>query len=239
MTLRDALAKSKNMVSIQLLNHIGVNYGQQYAMKFGFDPDKNPPYLPLALGAGAVTPLQMAAGYAVFANGGFRVKPYLISRMTDAAGNLLNETIVPRSGQDADRVITDGNAFMIDSLLKNVIKNGSATRALVLNRSDIAGKTGTTNNAFDAWFAGYQNRLAAVAWIGFDQPKNLGSREFGGGLALPIWIDYMRVALQDKLVEDRTVPASITVADGEYCYVDPPVPVIRSLTPEPVAAPAN
>lgn len=239
-TLRDALAKSKNMVSIQLLNHIGVQAGQQYAMKFGFDADRNPPYLPLALGAGAVTPLQMAAAYAVFANGGFRIKPYLISRIVDANGNVLSQTIAPRSGQESERVITEGNAFMIDSMLKNVIRNGSGSRALVLNRADIAGKTGTTNNAVDAWFAGYQNRLAAVAWIGYDQPRNLGSREFGGGLALPIWIDYMRSALQSKLVEDRPVPASITMSDGDYAYAEPPVPTIRSLVPEaPALTPPN
>ena len=240
MTLRDALAKSKNMVSIQILNHIGVGYGQEYAMKFGFDPDKNPPYLPLALGAGAVTPLQMAAGYAAFANGGFKIKPYLISKITDASGKVLSATPVAKPGMEDDRIISEGNAFLMDSLLKNVIKNGSGARALVLNRSDIAGKTGTTNNAFDAWFAGYQNRLVAVAWIGFDQPKNLGSREFGGGLALPVWISYMQTALQHQPVEDRPVPSSITMTDGDYSYLEPPVAVLRTLGEETTASmPAN
>ncbi len=233
MTMRNALAQSKNMVSIQILNFIGVNYGQEYAMKFGFDPDKNPPYLPLALGAGAVTPLQMAAGYAAFANGGFKIKPYLISKITDSNGVILNETVLPKPGMESDRIITEGNAFMIDSMLKNVIKNGSASRALVLNRSDIAGKTGTTNNAYDAWFAGYQNRLVAVAWIGFDQPKNLGSREFGGGLALPIWIGYMQTALRNQPVEDRPVPTSITMANGDYAYAEPPAPFVPSIGVEP------
>jgi len=240
MTLRAALAKSKNMVSIQVLDHIGVGYGQEYAMKFGFDSEKNPPYLPLALGAGAVTPLQMAGAYATFANGGFRIKPYLISKITDAAGKVLSETTVNKSGQETDRIISEGNAFMIDSMLKTVIKSGTAERALALNRSDIAGKTGTTNNAFDAWFAGYQNRLVAVAWIGFDQPKNLGSREFGGGLALPVWISYMQTALQNQPVEDRPVPSTITMTDGDYTYLEPPVAVIHTLGEETTASqPAN
>lgn len=240
MTLREALAKSKNMVSIQVLDKIGVEYGQQYAMQFGFDPARNPPVLPLALGAGAVTPLQMAAGYAAFANGGFKIKPYLISKITDAAGNLLSETSVTKPGLESERIITEGNAFMMDSMLKNVIKNGTGALALKLNRSDIAGKTGTTNNAFDAWFAGYQNRLVAVAWIGFDQPKNLGSREFGGGLALPIWISYMQTALQNQPVEDRPVPSSITMTEGDYTYQEPPVPVIRNLGEQTTTSmPAN
>ena len=250
MSMRDALAKSKNMVSIQILDHIGVHYGQEYAMKFGFDAAKNPPYLPLALGAGAVTPMQMAAAYAAFANGGFKIKPYLISKITDAAGKVLVQTELPKPGMEIDRIISEGNAFMIDSLLKNVVKNGSASRAQVLNRGDIAGKTGTTNNAFDAWFAGYQNRLVAVAWIGYDQPKNLGSREFGGGLALPIWISYMQTALKNQPVEDRPVPASVILKDGDYAYADPPVPDIQTLAPElipvlpagaeaPASVPAN
>ena len=236
MTMREALAKSKNMVSIQILENIGVNYGQEYAMKFGFDSDKNPPYLPLALGAGAVTPLQMAAAYATFANGGFQIKPYLITKISDANGVVLQQTEVPKSGQDSARIISEGNAFMIDSLLKNVIKNGSAAKAQVLNRPDIAGKTGTTNNAVDAWFAGYQNRIVAVSWIGFDQPKNLGSREFGGGLALPVWINYMQTALRNQLIEDRPMPSSITIVDGDYQYVDPPAPIIKSIVAETSAS---
>ena len=235
MSMRDALAKSKNMVSIQILEHIGVGYGQQYAMQFGFDPAKNPPYLPLALGAGAVTPLQLAAAYASFANGGFKIKPYLISRITDAGGNVLVQTAVPKPGLESARIISAGNAFMLDSMLKNVIKNGTATRALALNRSDIAGKTGTTNNACDAWFAGYQNRLVAVVWTGFDQPKNLGGREFGASLALPVWIDYMQTALRHQPVENRPVPASLITVNGDYAYADPPVPNLPELAaPAPV-----
>jgi len=229
MSMRDALAQSKNMVSIQILEYIGVAYGQQYAMKFGFDPEKNPPYLPLALGSGAVTPLQMAGAYATFANGGFKIKPYLISKITDANGNILDQTSVPKPGLESDRIISEGNAFMVDSMLKGVIKNGTGSRALSLNRSDISGKTGTTNNSYDAWFAGYQNRLVAVAWIGFDQPKNLGNKEFGGGLALPIWTDYMQTALRNQPVEDRPVPLSVTMTNGDYAYVDPPVALVPSI----------
>ena len=236
MSMRDALAKSKNMVSIQILNFIGVNYGQEYAMKFGFDTDKNPAYLPLALGAGAVTPLQMAAAYASFANGGFKIKPYFIEKITDANGTVLHQADMGKPGLESNRIITAGNAFMIDSLLKNNIAHGTAARALSLNRSDIGGKTGTTNNAYDAWFAGYQNRLIAVAWMGFDQPKNLGSREFGGGLALPIWISYMQTALHNQPIEDRPVPATITFADGYYSYIDAPVAIVPSIGMETTTA---
>ncbi|PRC94776.1 penicillin-binding protein 1A [Solimicrobium silvestre] len=235
-TMREALAKSKNMVSIQILENIGVNYGQEFAMKFGFDADKNPPYLPLALGAGAVTPLQMAAAYAVFANGGYKIKPYLISKITDASGTVLHQTDVPKPGMESNRIISEGNAFMMDNLLKNVVKNGSASRALVLNRPDLAGKTGTTNNAYDAWFAGYQSRIVAVAWIGFDQPKNLGSREFGGGLALPIWISYMQTALLHQPIEDRPVPPTVSLVDGDYSYTEPPTAIVRSIGVNPAAA---
>ena len=229
MTMRAALAKSKNMVSIQILEQIGVSEGQQYAMRFGFDPARNPPNLPLALGAGAVTPLQMAAGYATFANGGFKISPYFISKITDANGVVVSQPTLPKAGLDEARIISEGNAFMMDSMLKSVITSGTATKALSLNRSDLAGKTGTTNNAFDAWFAGYQNRLVAVAWVGFDQPKNLGSTEFGGGLALPIWISYMRTALQKQPVEDRSMPATLTQTSGDYAYIDPPHPEVPSI----------
>ena len=229
LTMRDALAKSKNMVSIQILQQIGVDYGQQYAMKFGFDSAKNPANLTLALGSGAVTPLQMAAGYAAFANGGYLIKPYLITKITDAKGTILHETPTPQGGNEASRIITEGNAFMVDSLLKNVVAHGTAAKALSLNRSDIAGKTGTTNDAFDAWFAGYQNRIVAVAWIGFDQPKNLGSKEFGGGLALPVWIRYMKTALLHQPVEDRPMPNTLTQNNGDFAYIDPPAPPVLSV----------
>ncbi|MDB5753667.1 MAG: penicillin-binding protein, partial [Massilia sp.] len=201
MTMRKGLTKSKNMISIRILHKIGAKYGQEYTTRFGFDADKNPPYLTLALGAGATTPLQMAGAYAVFANGGYRVSPYLISKVTDADGKVLSQAMPDKAGVDANRVIDERNAFLVDSMLKDVVRFGTATKALVLKRSDLSGKTGTTNDSIDAWFAGYASKLVGIAWIGYDQPKNLGNKETGGGLALPIWIGYMQKALKGVPVE--------------------------------------
>ena len=222
MTMRKGLTKSKNMVSIRILNRIGAKYGQEYATRFGFDADKNPAYLTLALGAGAVTPLQMAGAYAVFANGGYKVNPYLISRITDASGKVLSEVQPDRAGAEANRVIDARNAYVMDSMLKDVVKYGTATKALVLKRPDIAGKTGTTNDSIDAWFAGYQSKLVGIAWIGFDQPRNLGNKETGGGLALPIWISYMQKALKSVPVDERTMPDGLIAAGGDYYYAEYP-----------------
>ncbi len=230
MTMRKGLTKSKNMISIRILHKIGAKYGQEYTTRFGFDADKNPPYLTLALGAGAVTPLQMAGAYAVFANGGYKVSPYIISKVTDASGKVLSQVEPDKAGVDANRVIDERNAFLMDSMLKDVVKFGTATRALVLNRPDIAGKTGTTNDSFDAWFCGYTPKIVGVAWIGFDQPKNLGNRETGGGLALPIWIGYMQKALKEIPVEERTVPEGVVQINGDYYYAEnPPGTGVRSL----------
>ncbi|QDZ30187.1 penicillin-binding protein 1A [Noviherbaspirillum sp. UKPF54] len=230
MTMRRGLTKSKNMISIRILHKIGARYGQEYTTRFGFDADKNPPYLTLALGAGAVTPLQMAGAYAVFANGGYKVSPYIISKVTDASGKVLSQVEPDKAGVDANRVIDERNAFLMDSMLKDVVKFGTATRALVLNRPDIAGKTGTTNDSFDAWFCGYTPKVVGVAWIGFDQPKNLGNRETGGGLALPIWIGYMQKALKDIPVEERPVPEGVVQINGDYYYAEnPPGTGVRSL----------
>ena len=222
MTMRKGLTKSKNMVSIRILNRIGAKYGQEYATRFGFDADKNPAYLTLALGAGAVTPLQMAGAYAVFANGGYKVNPYLISRITDASGAVLSEVQPDRAGVEANRVIDARNAYIMDSMLKDVVKFGTATKALVLKRPDIAGKTGTTNDSIDAWFAGYQSKLVGIAWMGFDQPRNLGNKETGGGLALPIWIGYMQKALKSVPVDERTMPEGLIAAGGDYYYAEYP-----------------
>lgn len=221
-TMRQGLMKSKNMVSIRILRKIGARYGQEYAMRFGFDPDKNPPYLTLALGAGAVTPLQMAGAYSVFANGGYQVRPYIISRITDADGKVLSQAAPERAGNEANRIIDERNAFLMDSMLKDVVRHGTAVKARALKRPDIAGKTGTTNESFDAWFAGYQPKIVGIAWIGFDQPKNLGNRETGGGLALPIWIGYMQKALKDVPVEERPVPEGIIQANDDYYYAENP-----------------
>jgi len=229
-TMRKGLMKSKNMVSIRILQRIGAKYGQEYAMRFGFDADKNPPYLTLALGAGNVTPLQMVGAYSVFANGGYKVNPYLISKITDANGNVLSEAKPDRAGDEANRVIDARNAFIMDDMLQDVVKHGTAIKAMALKRTDLAGKTGTTNDSFDAWFCGYQPKIAGVAWIGFDQPRNLGNRETGGGLALPIWIDYMEKVLKNVPMAERTVPDGVISVNGDYYYAEnPPSVGVRSL----------
>lgn len=240
MSMRKGLTKSKNMVSIRILNKIGAKYGQEYATRFGFEADKNPAYLTLALGAGAVTPLQMAAAYAVFANGGYKVSPYIISRVTDASGKVLSQITPDKAGIEANRVIDVRNAFLMDSMLKDVVKFGTATRALTLKRPDIAGKTGTTNDSFDAWFAGYHPKLVGIAWIGFDKPRNLGNKETGGGLALPIWIGYMQKALKELPITERAVPEGLIQVGNEYYFAEnPPGAGVRSLgLPSENGAPA-
>ncbi|HJV82531.1 penicillin-binding protein 1A [Noviherbaspirillum sp.] len=230
MTMRKGLTKSKNMISIRILHKIGAKYGQEYTTRFGFDAEKNPPYLTLALGAGAVTPLQLAGAYSVFANGGYKISPYVISKVTDSTGRVLSQVTPDKAGEESNRVIDERNAFIMDSMLKDVVKFGTATRALVLKRPDIAGKTGTTNDSVDAWFAGYTPKMVGVAWIGFDQPKNLGNRETGGGLALPIWINYMQKALKDVPVEERAVPEGVIQVNGDYFYAEnPPGTGVHSL----------
>ena len=240
MTMRKGLTKSKNMVSIRILHRIGAKYGQEYITRFGFDADKNPPYLTLALGAGAVTPLQMAGAYAVFANGGYKVSPYLISKITDASGKTLSEAKPDKAGDEANRVIDVRNAFLTDSMLKDVVTSGTAAKAMALKRTDLAGKTGTTNDSFDAWFAGYHPEIVGIAWIGFDQPKNLGNRETGGGLALPIWINYMQKALKNVPMAERIVPEGIITANGDYFYAEnPPGQGVRNLGLSDAPAYAN
>lgn len=219
-TMRHALQKSINMVSIRILDRIGVKYGQEYISRFGFDADKNPAYLTLALGAGAVTPLQMVGAYSVFANGGFKVSPYLITQITDHNGEILAEVQPEKAGDENYRVIDQRNAFIMDNLLRSVVRGGTAARAMSLKRTDLAGKTGTTNDSLDAWFAGYHPSLVAVAWMGYSRPKSLGDRETGGGLALPIWIDYMQKALEGVPTVDRTVPPGVVESNGEYYYVE-------------------
>lgn len=220
MTMRKGLAKSKNMISIRILDKIGPQYAQEYVTRFGFEAEKNPPYLTLALGAGAVTPLQLAGAYAVFSNGGYKVNPYLISKITDNNGKTLFQVTPERAGDESLRAIDARNAYVIDSMLKDVVKYGTATRALSLKRPDIAGKTGTTNDSIDAWFAGYNPKLVGVAWIGFDKPKNLGNKETGGGLALPIWIGYMQKALQNVPVIEREAPVGLATHNGDLVYIE-------------------
>jgi penicillin-binding protein 1A len=218
MGLREAMARSKNMVSIRLLDAIGPDFAQQHITQFGFDRERHPAFLTMALGAVSTTPWQMAGAYSVFANGGFRVEPYLISRITDAQGRVLAQAQGARAGDESRRAIDARNAFMIDSLLRSVIEQGTGSRAQALKRKDLAGKTGTTNDAHDAWFAGYHPKVAAVVWVGYDQPRRLGERETGGGLALPIWMDYMERALQGVPVAARPLPTGIETLDGEFYY---------------------
>ena len=222
MTMRRGLMKSKNMISIRVLNQIGTQFGQEHVTRFGFDASKHPPYLTLALGAGSVTPLQMATAYSVFANGGYLVKPYLISYIADSDGKILSQARPEKAGNEAIRVIDARNAFIMNTMLKDVVRGGTAARANVLGRSDLAGKTGTTNDSFDAWFAGYQPQLVAVTWLGFDQPKNMGGHETGSGLALPVWINYMQKALAGIPVEERAVPPGVIFEGGDYYYAETP-----------------
>ncbi|WP_313311978.1 penicillin-binding protein 1A [Pulveribacter sp.] len=218
MTMRAGLARSKNLVSIRVLQAVGPKVAQQWVARFGFDAEKHPAYLPMALGAGSVTPMQMVAGFSVFANGGYRVNPYLITRVTDHKGRILSN-VQPPATADNPRAIDARNAFVMNSLLQEVTRSGTAARAqATLKRPDLYGKTGTTNDAVDAWFAGFQPTIAAVSWIGYDTPRNLGSRETGGGLSLPIWISFMEKALKGVPVAEPTVPAGVTNVSGEWYY---------------------
>jgi penicillin-binding protein 1A len=196
MRLRTALAKSKNMVSIRIVQSIGPQYAQDYIKRFGFDAERHPPYLTIALGAGSVTPWQMARAYAVFANGGYRIEPYVIERIVDDRGNLLAQAQPARAGDESLRVIDLRNAFIMDDMMHDVVRYGTGARVAALKRFDLAGKTGTTNDFVDAWFAGFHPNLVAVAWLGFDQPKRLGANETGARAALPMWMDYMAEALK-------------------------------------------
>jgi penicillin-binding protein 1A len=206
--VRAALAKSKNLVTVRVMQAIGARYAQDYIARFGFDPKLHPPYLSTALGAGSVTPLQMVAAYSVFANGGYRIAPYLIARVVDARGNVLSEAKPVVAGENAERAIDARNAWLMTSLLKDVIAYGTATRAQSLGRKDLAGKTGTTNEMVDAWFCGYNATMVGVGWIGFDQPKTMGNNETGAAAALPIWISFMAKTLKG------TPEASMPMPDG-------------------------
>jgi penicillin-binding protein 1A len=218
MTLRRGLAKSKNMISIRILQAIGAPYAQEWVTRFGFDEDKHPAFLTMALGAGSVTPMQMVSAYSVFANGGFRVNPWLISKVAEQKGKVLVETKPPVLDESA-RAIDARNAFMMESLLQEVTRTGTAASAqATLKRPDLYGKTGTTNDSMDAWFAGFQPSLAAVTWIGYDTPRKLGDRETGGGLSLPVWIRFMEQALKNVPVMEPSAPEGVTNAGGEWFY---------------------
>ncbi|WP_024814120.1 penicillin-binding protein 1A [Acidovorax sp. JHL-3] len=218
MTMRTGLAKSKNMVSIRILQAVGPKTAQEWVTRFGFEAEKHPAYLTMALGAGSVTPLQMASAFSVFANGGYRVNPWLITRVTDHKGRVISEN-PPPDISNLPRAIDARNAFVMNNLLQEVTRSGTAARAqATLKRTDLHGKTGTTNDSVDAWFAGYQPTLAAVTWIGYDKPRNLGSRETGGGLSLPVWINFMERALKGVPVMEATVPPGVVNVGGEWFY---------------------
>ncbi len=231
--LREALTHSRNLVSIRLMRDIGINYVIDYAKRFGFNPEQLPNNLSLALGSGSAAPIDMATAYATFANGGYRVEPYIIKRVEDADGNILmaaepytvcETCIAPLNDQDtvnadteqamasewmgfkpAERIIPAQNAYLMSSMLRDVVRFGTGRQALSLGRNDLAGKTGTTNDQVDAWFNGYNPELVAISWVGFDNPRNLGRFETGGRAALPMWIDFMREALR-SVPEEEFIP---------------------------------
>jgi penicillin-binding protein 1A len=219
MSLRRGLAKSKNMVSIRVLQSVGARNAQDWISRFGFDAEKHPPYLTMALGAGSVTVMQMATGYSVFANGGYRVQPHLITRITDYKDRILVDSPPQAITPDTPHAISSRNAYVMTSLLQEVTRSGTAAKAqATLNRNDIYGKTGTTNDAMDAWFAGYHPKLAAVVWIGYDTPRKLGDRETGGGLSLPVWINFMETALRTLPQAEPLAPAGLVNIGGEWLY---------------------
>ena len=250
LSMKSALARSKNMVSIRILQAISPQYAQDWITRFGFEAGKHPAYLPMALGSGAATPMQMAAAFGVFANGGFRVNPRLITRITDQRGNVLTESAPPELNEST-RVIDARNAFIMGTMLNDVTRVGTGALAQrTLKRPDLYGKTGTTNDAMDAWFAGYQPTLVAVTWIGYDTPRKLGDRETGGGLALPVWIDYMKSALKDVPVAKLNPPKGVVNVNGDWYYdeysrgtavrslgMEDQLPETRASAPPPLLAP--
>ena len=220
-TLRDGLVRSKNLVSIRALKETGLPEARQWLTRFGFELNRHPANLTLALGTGSVTPMQMAQAYAVFANGGHRVTPLLIEKIVDAQGQVLFEAPPPEPLSEATRVIPERNAFLVNTLMRDVTVRGTAARAQAsLGRSDIYGKTGTTNDAVDAWFAGWAPGIAAAAWIGHDEPRSLGERESGGGLALPVWIDVMARALRGVPFQPLAEPWGVVAVGNDWRYAE-------------------
>ena len=216
--LKDALVHSLNMVSIRILDDIGINYAVEFVSHFGFQKANLPHSLSLALGSLTVSPMDLTAAYAVFANGGYKIEPFVIDRITDNEGKILlqakpayvcNQCTNKSSDSDviAPRVIPEDVAFLMHTALMDVVQHGTAHDATVLNRKDIAGKTGTTNEQVDAWFAGYNPDLAVTTWVGFDTPRPL--HEYAAMLALPVWIDFMKVALSGKPESDIKQPENV------------------------------
>ncbi|WP_437126249.1 penicillin-binding protein 1A [Noviherbaspirillum album] len=218
-SMRTGLKKSKNLVSIRILQSISPAYAQQYLAKFGFEQDKHPANLTMTLGTGSVTAMQVASGYAVFANGGYQVKPFIIQKVVNNRGQVLIDSQPAKAGDEATRVLDARNAFIMDSMMRDVVNGGTGFAASQkLGRRDLAGKTGTTNDSIDGWFAGYGGDIVAVSWMGFDKPRSLGGREFGGTVALPMWIEYMRTALKGKPPVQRAVPDGVVQIDGDWIY---------------------
>jgi penicillin-binding protein 1A len=225
--LREALYRSRNLVSIRILRAIGASYVVEYAQRFGFTPDQLPNDLTLALGSASVTPLQMARAYAVLANGGYLISPYFIHSIYDPSGEEIftanpaiacpqctdSTAVVDESGEDAanlaPQVLTSQNVWLMTSMMQDVIQRGTGRKARVLGRTDLAGKTGTTNDQKDGWFSGFNHALVATAWVGFDKLEPLGRGETGGRSALPMWIDYMAVALDGVKAQKKEPPAGL------------------------------
>ncbi|MEC5399119.1 penicillin-binding protein 1A [Uliginosibacterium sp. H1] len=237
MSLRTALAKSKNVVAISLLQDIGTAYAQDYVTsRFGFDAAKNPPYLTMALGAGSVTPWQMLEAYGVFANGGYRVAPFVVSEIRDEADRVVARYTPKAAGEQAERVLDPRNVYLMDVMMKDVVRRGTAGKAMALGRGDLAGKTGTTNEYVDAWFCGYQSSVVAIAWTGFDQPKRLGSGETGGALALPVWIGYMDKVLKGVPEESMPMPSGLVpvkTGDQDDLIYEEHIPAVVEPPPAP------
>jgi len=212
MRMRTGLIKSKNLVSVRILQAIGPSYARDYITKFGFDRDKHGAYLTMALGAGSVTPMQMVTAYSVFANGGYKITPYFIQRIEDAQGKVLEQAGPVKAGENAERVIDVRNAYSMVSMMQDVVRHGTAIRAMQLGRRDLAGKTGTTSDSLDAWFCGFHPTLVGISWIGFDNPHSLGDRETGGGAALPMWMGYMEKILPGTSEAVYTMPENMVAA---------------------------
>ncbi|MDD5057045.1 MAG: penicillin-binding protein 1A [Sideroxydans sp.] len=212
MRMRQGLIKSKNLVSIRILQSIGTDYAQDYVTKFGFEKSKVGHFLTMALGAVNVTPWQMLGGYSVFANGGYRISPYLIQRIEDGQGNIISQAAPVEAGKGAEQVLDVRNAFTMVNMMQDVVKHGTAIRAMSLGRQDLAGKTGTTSDSMDAWFCGFHPTLVAVTWVGYDTPQSLGEKETGGGAALPIWMSYMGAMLKNTPEIEYSVPERIVTA---------------------------
>jgi penicillin-binding protein 1A len=245
--LREGLYKSRNLVSIRLVQALGVDRTIDYISKFGFNKQDLPRNLSLALGTATLTPMEIATGWSTFANGGYKISPYIIDKIESRNGDTLfvanppsvpqgdvaasgiaapadaqaftvNATpgeapagpgTAPQTPAVAERIVDGRTTFILNSMLEDVIKLGTGRRALALGRSDIAGKTGTTNESKDAWFSGYNADYVTTVWTGFDQPESLGKREFGGTVALPIWMNYMAAALKDKPPHTQAEPEGI------------------------------